>query len=45
LLARLCGGTRSSTMLRDECAVRSAVKKECTARAVPMTVPRGYKSH
>jgi hypothetical protein len=45
LLAKLCGwDTKLEDVARRmRCSVCG--KKKCTARAVPMTPPRGYKSH
>jgi hypothetical protein len=43
-LAKLCGwdARLENVMRRMRCSICG--KKKCTARAVPITVPRGYKS-
>jgi hypothetical protein len=45
LLARICGweAKLEDVARRMRCSICG--KKQCTARAVPMTPPRGYKSH
>jgi hypothetical protein len=45
LLAKLCGwdARLDDVARRMRCSICGA--KRCTARAVPITKPRGYKSH
>jgi hypothetical protein len=45
LLAKLCGwdAKLEDVARRMRCSICG--KKQCTARAVPLTAPRGYKSH
>ncbi|MDB6042433.1 MAG: hypothetical protein JWM63_984 [Gammaproteobacteria bacterium] len=45
LLAKLCGWDAKLTdvVRRLRCSICG--QKKCAARAVPMTPPRGYKSH
>lgn len=45
LLANLCGwdAKLNDVARRLRCSICG--QKKCTARAVPMTTPRGYKSH
>jgi len=45
VLAALCGwdARLDDVARRMRCSI--CHKKKCTARAVPVTVPRGYKSH
>jgi hypothetical protein len=45
LLAKICGweAKLEDVARRMRCSVCG--KKKCTARAVPLTAPRGYKAH
>jgi hypothetical protein len=45
MLANLCGWDAKLVDVTRQLRCSVCGQKKCTARAVPMTPPRGYKSH
>jgi hypothetical protein len=45
MIAHIMGGTRDWLMWRGACVAIMCGAKRCSVRAVPVTVPRGYKNH